>query len=88
MNGSEWRDRTPKGCATCGRQWPTERLELVERVIRAEKARDVAETVARVALAEFPTDAMTVLAVENVEQRETIERLNQRIAQLNQRRTA
>ena len=88
MNGREWRDRTPTGCPSCGRQWPAERLELVERVVRAEKRAVIAETKARVALAEFPRDELTHLATEVEEQRVTIERLNQRIAELNQRRTA
>lgn len=88
MNGREWRDRTPTGCPSCGRQWPQERLELVERCIRAEKALRVAETISRVALAEDPKNELTLLAVENVEQRDAIERLNQRIIELNQRKSA
>lgn len=84
MNGNQWRNASPADCPSCGRQWPQERLELVERVIRAEKAARIAEAKARALLED---DAISAVVAERDDLRVTVARLNARIAHLN-RRTA
>lgn len=37
MDSQKWRNPSLKACGLCGRQWPTERLELVERLIEERK---------------------------------------------------
>lgn len=60
---SEWRDSRPKDCGLCGRQWPAERFDLVERVISAEKRAAVAERALREQM-EHPEDRGLVLALQ------------------------
>lgn len=57
-------------------RYPHERDELVERVIRAEKARRVAEEKAR-ALMAGQDDAVTLLAARVMELEDIVRRLNE-----------
>lgn len=82
-DSQQWRDREPRHrrCGLCGTQWPTERLELVERLIRSEHARAIAER--KVRALERPNDpdhGLTALAVRVEELEQIIERQNQTIA--------
>ena len=39
----KWRDSRPKACGLCGRQWPTERFDLVEMNIASARRARIAE---------------------------------------------
>jgi transcriptional regulator GlxA family with amidase domain len=81
VSGRAWRDDKPKQCGLCGRQWPTERLELVERLIGAERRARVAEQALRDRMNE-PDDRCLALAQQARIDELTgiVERLNQTIA--------
>lgn len=89
MSRSEWRDKTPKQCGLCGRQWPTERLELVERLIGAERRARVAEQALRDRMNE-PDDRSLALAQQaRIDELESIvQRLNQKAMTDNRRKAS
>lgn len=89
MNGREWRDKKPKACGLCGRQWPTERLELVERLITAERRARVAEQALRDRMNE-PDDRSLALAQQSrIDELEGIvQRLNQKAMTDNRRKAS
>lgn len=64
----------------------TERHELVERVIQAEKARNVAERKASALMGS--RDDVTHLVTRIVELEEIVERLNAKLAGRNQRKAS
>jgi hypothetical protein len=66
---------------------PSERAELVNRVVSAEKRARIAEAKANAALSDHPRDEITHLAVRVIELEDTVARQNRTIAQLNERLT-
>lgn len=84
MSGREWRSQPGKpvqrACGLCGTQWPTERLELVERLIGAERRASVAERALRDRM-DHPEDRGVVLA-----QQARIQELEEIVGKLNEKR--
>ncbi len=72
---------TPKPCQC---RHPREREELVERVIRAERAARIAEVKVRALMADV--DGVTALAVRVVELEDIVARQNEKIVALQHRR--
>lgn len=67
-------------------RFPKERTELVERLINAERGRDVAEAKVRVLEDPLgPDHGLTVLALRCVELEATVAKLNATIVTLNDR---
>lgn len=64
---------------------PTERAELVERVVSAEKRARIAEAKANAALSPSPQDEITHLAVRVIELEDMLARANRTIATLNEK---
>ena len=77
MSGRDWRSNEKRKCGLCGTQWPTERLELVERLIGAERRASVAERALRDRM-DHPEDRGLALAQQaRIQELEGIvERLN------------
>lgn len=82
MSQREWRDKRPKDCGLCGRQWPTERFDLVERLITAERRARIAEQTLRDRL-DHPEDRGQMLAYQaRIQELEGIcAELNRKIAE-------
>lgn len=80
---------TPRSPSSDTWRHPGERVELVERLIKAEKRALIAEAQHRASLSpDAERDEITRLAVQVVELQDNLEKANRTIAGLNQRRSA
>ncbi len=80
MSGQQWRSPDKRKCGLCGSQWPVERLELVERLIGAERRASVAERALREQM-DHPEDRGLVLALQA-----RVNELEEIVAKQNQKR--
>lgn len=80
-----WRDPRPRKCGLCGSQWPSERFDLVERLIASERRAAFAERRNRAINEALDGRDMTarVAELESI-----IERQNETISKLNRKRAS